>query len=51
MDKVEEKCIEIHKKVPMTVTSIKHIKKCGPAADLPIGSNDLEEEIFDVRQT
>jgi len=51
VDKVEEKCIEIHKKVPMTVTSIKHIKKCGPTADLPIGSNDLEEEILDVRQT
>jgi len=55
-DKVEEKCIEIHKKVPMTVTSIKHIKKCGPAVDL--GSNEIKEimednkeSILDVRQT
>merc|ERR1711978_741326 len=38
-DKVEEKCIEIHKKVPMTVTSIKEIME------------DNKEIILDVRQT
>ena len=48
--------MEIHKKVPKTVTTIKHIKKCGPAVDL--GSNEIKEIfeddveiILDVRQT
>jgi len=55
-DKVEPECMEIHKKVPKTVTTIKHIKKCGPAVDL--GSNEIKEIfeddveiILDVRQT
>jgi len=56
LDKVEQKCIPIHKKVPKTVTTIKHIEKCGPAVDL--GSNEIKEImednkeiILDVRQT
>merc|ERR550525_1115928 len=43
--------IDFCESVPKTKCEIKQVKKCGPTADLPIGSNDLEEEILDVRQT
>ena len=33
----------------MTVTSIKHIKKCGPAVDL--GSNEIKEIMEDNKET
>jgi len=46
-DKVEEKCIDIHKKVPETITKKKAIVTCEDTV-LDSGSNNLEE-ILDVR--
>ena len=43
---VIEDCKLTHKKVITPITSIKHIKKCDPVADIhgSNGSNDYEED-------